>query len=64
MQLSASAVYSDANHGRHERIMLLRVYKHAVQPIIIQDTVVDAFRCGSLLIYLLISFRTPWDIRI
>ena len=43
---------ADANHGRHERIMLLRVYKHAVQPIIIQDTVVDAFRCGSLLIYL------------
>lgn len=55
---------ADANHGRHERIMLLRVYKHAVQTIIIQDTVVDAFRCGSLLIYFLISFRTPGDIRI
>ena len=55
---------ADADHGRHERIMLLRVYKHAVQTIIIQDTVVDALRCGSLLIYFLISFRTPGDIRI
>ena len=55
---------ADANHGRHERLMLLHMYKHVVQTIIIHDTVVDAFRCGSLLIYLLISFRTPWDIRI
>lgn len=30
--------------------------------IIIQDTVVDAFRCGLLVMYFLISLCTPWDI--
>lgn len=55
---------ADANHGRHERIMLLRVYKHAVQTIIIQDTVIDTFCCGTLLIYIFIGLCTSRDIRI
>lgn len=66
MLLSASADYNghpDADHSHHERIMLLRVYKHAVQTVIIQNTVVvDTFRCGTLFIYAFISRSTSWDI--
>ena len=41
---------ADADHGRHVRIMLLRVHEHAVQAVIIKDTVVDAFRGCALFI--------------
>ncbi len=46
---------TDPNHGCHERIMLLCVYEHAVQAVIIEDAVVDTFRGGALIINLLIS---------
>lgn len=52
--------YSD--HGCHEGIMLSSVYHEPVQTIIIQDTVVDTFRCGTLLIYIFISISTPRDV--
>lgn len=52
--------YSD--HGCHEGIMLFSVYHEPVQTIIIQDTIVDTFRCSTLLIYILISISTPRDV--
>ena len=39
----------------HERIMLLFMYEHTVQSVIIEDAVVDTFRGGALIINLLIS---------
>ena len=53
---------ADSNHGCHERIMLLRVNEHAMQAIIIENTVVDAFRGGALFIDLLISICAPGEI--
>ena len=59
---------ADADHGRHERIMLLRMYEHAVQSVIIEDAVVDAvvdaFRGGALFIDLLIGICAAGDIRV
>lgn len=52
--------YSD--HGCHERIMFFSVYHKSVQTIIIQDTVVDTFRCGMLVVYFFISFSTSRDV--
>ena len=46
---------ADSNHGCHERIMLLCVYEHAVQAVIIEDAVIDTFRGGALIINFLIS---------
>ena len=46
---------ADADHGCHERIMLLCVYEHTVQAVIIEYAVVDTFRGGALTINLLIS---------
>ena len=42
--------------------MLLCVYEHAVQTVIIEDAVVDAFCGGALVIDLLISIRAAGDI--
>lgn len=53
---------ADANHGCHERIMLLRVNEHTMQAVIIEDTVVDAFRGGALFIDLLIGICTAGEI--
>ena len=53
---------ADANHGRHEGIMLLCVYEHAVQAVIIEDAVIDTFRGSTLFIDLLISICAAWDI--
>ncbi len=51
--------YSD--HGCHERVMFLRMDEHALQAVIVQDAVIDAFRGGALVINLLISVRATWD---
>ena len=53
---------ADANHGCHERIMLLRVYEHTVQSVIIEDAVVDTLRGGALFIDFLIGIRAAGDI--
>ncbi len=53
---------TDPNHGCHERIMLLCVYEHAVQAVIIEDAVVDTFRGGALIINLLISICAAGDV--
>lgn len=53
---------TDANHGCHERIMLLCVYEHAVQAVIIEDAVVNTFRSSALFIDLLISICAAGDI--
>ena len=53
---------ADANQGCHERIMFLRVYEHAVQAVIIEEAVVNAFRGGALLIDLLINICATGDI--
>ena len=53
---------TDANHGCHERIMLLCVYEHAVQAVIIEDAVINTFRGGALVINLLISIWATGDI--
>ncbi len=53
---------ADSNHGRHERIMLLCVYEHTVQSVIIEDAVVDTFRGGALIINLLISICAAGDV--
>ena len=52
---------ADANHGCHERIMLLCMYEHAVQAVIIEDAVVNTFRGGALLIDLLIGICATGD---
>ena len=53
---------ADTDHGCHERIMFLCVYEHAVQAVIIEDAVVDAFRGGALAVNLLIRIRAAGDI--
>ena len=53
---------ADADHGCHVRIMLLRVYGHAVQPVIIEDAFVDTFRGGALLIDFLIGICATGDV--
>ena len=53
---------TDANHGCHERIMILCVYEHAVQAVIVEDAVVDTLRGGGLFIDFLISIRAAGDI--
>lgn len=55
---------ADANHGCHERIMLLCVYEHAVQAVIIEDAVVDTLRGGALFIDFLISIRAVRDVSV
>lgn len=55
---------ADAEHGDHERIMLLCVYEHAVQSVIIEDAVVDTFRGGALFINFFISVRAAEDISV
>ena len=55
---------TDADHGRHERIVLLRMYEHTVQAVIIEDAVVDAFRGSALLIDLLIGICAAGNIRV
>ncbi len=55
---------ADADHGRHARIMFLRVYEHMVQAVIIEDAVVDAFRGGALFIDILIGICAAGDIRV
>ena len=55
-------VDADADHGCHERIMLLCMYEHAVQSIIIEDAVVDTFRGGALIINVLIRICAAGDI--
>ena len=37
-------------HHGHERIMVFAVVMHCMQPIVIQDAVVDALRCGAIII--------------
>ena len=53
---------ADADDGCHERIMLLCVYKHTVQAVIIEDAVVDAFRGGALFIDIPVGICTAGDI--
>ena len=53
---------ADADDGCHERIMLLRVYEHAVQAVPIEDPVVDTFRGSALLIDFLIGICAARDI--
>ena len=55
---------ADADHGRHERIMLLRVCEHTVQAVTIEDAVVDALRGGALFIDILIGICATGDIRV
>lgn len=53
---------TDSDHGGHERVMLFCMDHKAVQAIIIQDPVVDPFRCRTLVINLFIGFCSTWDI--
>ncbi len=53
---------ADSNHGCYERIMILCVYEHTAQTVIIEDAVVDPFCGGALIIDLLISSRAAGDI--
>lgn len=51
--------YSD--HDCHERVMFSGMDEHAVQPVIVEDTVIDTFRGGALVIDLFISVRATRD---
>ena len=55
---------ADTDHGCHERIMLLCMYEHAVQAVIIEDAVIDTFRGGALFIDFLISIGTTGESRV
>lgn len=46
---------ADADHGCQERIMLLCMYEHAVQAVVIENAVVDTFGSGALFVDFLIS---------
>ena len=52
---------ADADHSCHER-MLLCVYEHVVQAVIIEEAVVDTFCGRALLIDFLISICAAGDI--
>ena len=52
---------ADPDHGGHKRVMLFCMDHHPVQPVIVQDAVVDPFRCGTLVINLLISVCAAGD---
>ena len=53
---------ADANHSCHERIVLLCVYEHAVQAVIIENAVVDTLRGSTLFIDLLIRIGATGDV--
>lgn len=55
---------ADADQSDEERIMLFRMYLHAVQSVIIQDTVVDPFSRCALAVGFFISLCATWDIGI
>lgn len=55
---------ADANHSDEKRIMIFAVYHHAVQPVIIQDAVVDPLGCRTLAVDSLISLCAAGNIRI
>lgn len=49
---------ADSNHSGHERVVFFCMDHHTV----VQDPVVDPFRCRTLVINLFISFCPTWDI--
>ena len=53
---------ADPDHGGHERVVLFCMDHHAVQAIIVQDSVVDSFRCRTLAVNLFIGFCPARDI--
>lgn len=53
---------ADTDHGGHERVMLFCMDHKPVQAITVQDSVVDPFRCRTLVINLFIGFCPTWDI--
>lgn len=55
---------ADADHGSQERIVTFSVNHEAMQTIIIENPVVNAFRRSSLVIDFFISWRATWHIRI
>ena len=55
---------ADANHSDEKRIMIFAVYHHAVQPVVIQDAVVDPLGCCTLVVDSLVGLSTAGNIRI
>ncbi len=55
---------ADSDHGGHERVVFFRMDHHAVQAIIVEDSVVDPFRCSTLVVDFFIGIRAARDIRI
>ena len=55
---------ADADHGGHEGVVLLSMDHHAVQAVIIEDPVVDPFRCGTLVVDFLVGIRAARDFRV
>ena len=54
---------ADADHCGIKRIMVFTVYHHVVQPVIIQDAVVDSFGCCTLSVDSLVGLWTAGNIR-
>lgn len=55
---------ADPNYGGHEGVVFLCMDHHAVQAIIIEDPVVDPFRCRALVIDFFVGVRAAGDFRI
>lgn len=55
---------ADTDHGGKERIVFFPVYHHTLEPIVIEDPVVDAFGGGALVIDLFIGLGTAGNIGI
>lgn len=53
---------ADADYGGKERVVLLPVYPHAVEPIVIENPVVDPFSGCALVIDFLISLCAAGNI--
>ena len=54
---------ADPDHGGHKRVMLFCMDHHPVQPVIVQDAVVDPLGCRTLAVDSFISLCTAGKIR-
>ncbi len=62
--ISGIKVYTHVNEHTPEGEMILAAYFHALQEIVIENAVVDAFTGGTLLVKILILLGIPGDTRL
>ena len=55
---------ADSNDSSEERIVFFSVDHKPMKTIIVEDPVVDAFGCSSLIVDFFVGIRSAWNIRI